>query len=231
MEPTTLAGVIGSVASAVATIVLAVLTGRYVRLTNALVEEAKASKHPNVFVDIEFDSYEVRFIVGNAGSTPARNVRFKVTDNVPWRTMGNFESGFESVSAIKTGITYLAPGRILKYNAGFVDQDPAFFSENSSVEIQLTYETESNVIVNRDFAIELRAYSGVLLESFTHPEREVAKAIRDAESHRSSCESSKSMITRIAKKSCPSCGESISPKAKKCPHCLEFLPISPEGGE
>ena len=125
----------------------------------------------------------------------------------------------------------MPPGRILKYNAGFVDRGSAFFSENSSVEIQLTYETESNVIVNRDFVIELRAYSGVLFESFTDPERDVAKAIRDAESRRSSHESSKSMIIRIAKKSCPSCGESISPKAKKCPHCLEFLPISPEGGE
>lgn len=70
MDPTNLAGVIGSITSAIATIVLAVLTGRYVHLTNALVEEAKASKHPNVFVDIEFDSYEVRFIVGNSGSTP-----------------------------------------------------------------------------------------------------------------------------------------------------------------
>ena len=110
MDLATLAGVIGSVASAVATIVLAVLTGRYVRLTKALVEEAKASKHPNVFVDIEFNSYEVRFIVGNSGSTPARNVRFKVTDNVPWRKIGDVESGLESVSAIKTGISYLAPG-------------------------------------------------------------------------------------------------------------------------
>ena len=229
MDLTTLAGLIGSVATAVATIVLAMLTGRYVRLTNSLVEEAKASKHPNVFVDIEFDSYEVRFIVGNSGSTPARNVRFKVTDNVPWRKMANFESGFESVSAIKTGISYLAPGRILKYNAGFVDQDPTFFSDDSCVEIQLTYETESNLVVIRDFAIELRAYSGVLLESFTQPEREVAKAIRDAESHRESHESSKSFITSVFKKSCPSCGESISAKAKKCPHCLEFLPISQEG--
>lgn len=231
MDPTTLAGVIGSVVSAVATIVLAVLTGRYVRLTNALVEEAKASKHPNVFVDIEFHDHEVRLVVGNSGLTPARNLRFKVVDSVPWRKMGNLDSGFESVSAIRTGVAYLAPGRILKYSAGFVDHDPAFFSESSNVEIQLTYEAESNVIVNRNFAIELRAYSGVLLESFTHPEREVARAIRDAESHRSSRESSKSMIARVAKKSCSFCGESISSKAKKCPHCLEFLSISAEGDE
>lgn len=158
-------------------------------------------------------------------------MRFKVTDNVPWRKLSNFDSGFDSVSAIKTGITYLAPGRILKYNAGFVDQDPAFFSENSSIEIQLSYETESNVIVNRDFSIELRAYSGVLLESFIHPEREVAKAIRDAESHRSSRESSKSMVSRMVKKNCPFCGEPISPKAIKCPHCLEFLPNKQESAE
>ncbi|MDP3512808.1 MAG: hypothetical protein Q8S20_08660 [Sulfuritalea sp.] len=223
MDIAAVVGVVGSVASAIATIILAVLTGRYVRLTNSLVEEAKAAKFPNVYVDIEFDSFEVRFIVGNAGSMPATNIRFQVTDNVPWRKMEKFESGFESVSAIRSGISYLAPGRILKYNAGFVDRDPAFFSDTSSIEILLTFETDSGVTVKREFAIELRAYSGVLLESFTHPEREVAKAIRDAESHRASRETTKTIFTG-RKKRCTFCGESISIVAKKCPHCLEFLP-------
>lgn len=225
MDTAAIAGAIGSVASAIATIVLAVLTGRYVRLTNALVEEGKATKYPNVYADIEFDSYEVRFIVGNAGSSPAINVRFDVTDNVPWRKVKDYEFGFDQVAAIKNGITYLAPGRILKYNAGFVDRDPAFFSENSNIEILLTFETESGVTVKREFSIELSAYAGVLLESFSDPEREVAKAIRDVESQRSSHESMQRLLSGGgSKRRCPICAELISVRAKKCPHCHEAVP-------
>lgn len=228
MDVESLVGVDASVVTAIATIVLAVLTGFYVRLTYALVKEAKLAKFPNVYVDIEIRDEYISFIVGNAGSTPARNIRFKVKDNFPWHGTKGFESGIESISAVKDGISYLAPGRILKYDAGFISRDPSSFTEGNNIEIHLTFETELGTVQKREFSIELRSYHRVLLESFTHPEREIAMAIRDVNRNRSFHESLTQRFMHSAKKVCPICGENIPSKAKKCPRCLEFLPAEQE---
>ncbi|MFA5914335.1 MAG: zinc ribbon domain-containing protein [Burkholderiales bacterium] len=211
-----------------ATVVLAVLTFKYVRLTHSLVQEARAAKRPNVFVDIEFDSTDVKFIIGNTGSSPAINVKLSVADNIPWRQHPEFQSGIASLAIVQNGLAYLAPGRTLKFNAGYIENNATFFSAESMVTIGLMYQTETGEQVSREVTIELRSYSGVLFESFVHPEREVARAIRDAESHRSSRESTKNVTTRFFRQACPSCGENISASAKKCPHCLEFLPSKTE---
>ncbi len=225
MSTSTIVTLIGSTATAVATVILAVLTGKYVKLTHALVEETQSAKFPNVFVDIEFDSYDVKFIVGNAGSSPALDVRFTVQDSVPWRQIENFPCGIASLSIVQHGISYLAPGRILKFLAGYVQHDIDFFASGNTIEVGLTFSTETGKTVSRQFSIDLHSYSGVLYESFIAPEREVAIAIRDAESHRSSLNPVKNIISSFSKKSCPSCGERIASSAKKCPKCHEFIHV------
>lgn len=227
MDTPALLSLIGSLSSALATVILVFLTGRYVRLTHALVQEAKLAKYPNVFVDVEFDEIDVKFIVGNSGSTPALDVTFNVKDSVPWRKLKDFPSGLASISAVQKGIAYLAPGRTLKFQAGYVDYDPKFFADGSTIDIALSFKTESGQTLNRQFTIELRSYAGILLESFRDPEREVAKAIRDAEFHRRSDQSMSTSIRGMFKKSCPSCGEQVSRAARKCPHCHDPIPAEP----
>jgi ssDNA-binding Zn-finger/Zn-ribbon topoisomerase 1 len=61
------------------------------------------------------------------------------------------------------------------------------------------------------------------LESFQDPEREVARAIRDSESSRSSKDTMKSMVDRMGKRNCPACRELISRKAMKCPRCRHVI--------
>ena len=219
---------VGSVASAVATIALVFLTGRYVKLTHAMVEEARLAKYPNVFVDLEFDDFEVKFLIGNAGSGPAKDLRFQVDDRVPWRKLQNYPSGLSELSIVKSGLSYLAPGRTLKFNAGYVENDPGFFAEGSGISIRLTFETEGGVQLEREFTIDLQSYSGVLFESFRDPQREVARAIRDAERDRSSHERISSQSNRFFKKNCPTCGELVSRSARKCPHCHEPIPEKKE---
>lgn len=223
MDTSAIVSLVGSTASAVATVVLVFLTGKYVRLTHALVEETQSAKFPNVFVDIEFDSFGVKFIVGNAGASSALDVKFNIRDSVPWRKLDNHPTGITSLAIVQHGISYLAPGRILKFHAGFVERDVDFFASGNTVEIDLTFDTETGKTVTRQFSIDLHSYSGVLYESFTDPEREVAQAIRDAEFHRASRDPAKSLISHIGKMSCPSCGERISSSAKKCPKCHEFI--------
>ena len=224
MDTAAIVSLIGSTASALATVVLVVLTGKYVRLTHALVEETRSAKFPNVFVDIEFDSSRVKFIVGNAGTSSAVNVSFSIKDSVPWRQLGEHRTGLSALPIVQDGISYLAPGRVLKFEAGYIDRNADFFASGSTIEVGLTFETETGKAVSRQFSIDLRSYTGVLFESFADPEREVAQAIRDAEFKRSSGDPMRSVFSRIGKKSCPSCGEQISSSAKKCPKCHEFVP-------
>lgn len=225
MDTSAIVTLVGSTATAVATVILAFLTGKYVKLTHAMVEETQSAKFPNVFVDIEFDSFHVKFIVGNAGSSPALDVRFDVQDSVPWQRSDKYPTGLTSLAIVQHGISYLAPGRVLKFHAGYIQRDIDFFASGNTIEVGLTYGTESGKKVSRQFSIDLHSYSGVLFESFTNPEREVAQAIRDAESRRSSRDPIKSLISHIGKKSCPSCGEYISSRAKKCPKCHEFIKV------
>lgn len=226
MDTPTIVSLFGSTASAVATIILAVLTGRYVKLTHALVEETRSSKFPNVFADLEFDSHSVKFIVGNAGSSPALDVKFKVKDMVPWQQVGSRPTGLAELAVVQYGIAYLAPARTLKFQAGFLRHDVDFFAAGNTIEIEMTFRTESDKTVTRQFSIDLHSYSGVLFESFTHPEREIARAIRDTESRRTSNDPIRSVISRMGTMPCPICGERISNSAKKCPKCHEFVPAA-----
>lgn len=228
MDAAAVVSIVGAIASAVATIVLAFLTARYVRLTKALVDEARSTKQPNVYADVEFDDYDVRFVVGNSGPAPAIDVRIDVTDSIPWKKRGEFQQGFANVAPVKNGIAYLAPGRVLKYMVGIAEADSAFFAEGSAVQIRLRYLTETGTELKRDFVIELKSYNNVLLDSFKDPESEIAKAIRDSEWRRTSHDPIRSMINRMGKTPCPSCGELISSKAIKCPHCHEPVPAKPK---
>jgi hypothetical protein len=224
METPALLSLVGSTVSALTTIVLVFLTAKYVKLTHALVEEARVAKYPNVYVDVEFDEMDVKFVVGNSGGSAAVDIQFDVKDSVPWRKIENFPIGIKSISAVENGISYLAPGRILKFQAGYVERDPEFFAKGSTIDISLTFRTEMGMSLRRQYTIELRSYAGILLETFRNPEREVAQAIRDAESSRRSRESFTKRTNNLFRKACPSCGELVTPVAKKCPHCLEFIP-------
>jgi len=214
---------ITTVVTAFATVVLALLTGWYVRLTYHMLQEAKATKEPNVWVDLELTSYEVKLMVGNSGSSPARNLRFDIKDNVPWRKIENHEEGFNAIQPIKDGISYLAPDRVLKYEAGLIDFEKTLNNKNSTVEIILKFDSDIKKNIRREFLIDMGQYNGVLLETFRNPASEISKAIRDVRDSLKHDKSGDTILSRMLKKKCPICGEKISSDARKCPMCLEFI--------
>lgn len=206
-----------------ATIVLAMLTAWYVRLTYHILQEARAAKEPNVWVDLELTNYSVKLVVGNTGASPARNIKLSVQDNIYWRSYAETKTSLADLVIVKDGISYLAPGRALKFEAGLIDRDKTLTEKDSFAEIRLTYETDSGKEISRVSRIDMNQYREVLLESFREPESDIAEAIRNTESGKQSRKFMDSAITRMTMKQCPVCGERINRSAKKCPRCLEFI--------
>lgn len=204
-----------------ATIVLAYLTYRYVKLTNHILNETRASRGPNVYLDIELDHYQIKFIVGNSGLGPAHNIKIDVTDTISWRN-DKRHSGFKSLRIVKDGIGYLAPNRTLKYLAGYYDWK-SLLSTESYAQFTLSYDDHLKNHQTLDIYFDMNQYKEVLFETFKKPESEIAEAIKQSELSRSAEKAASRFSLSLGSKPCPQCRETISISAKKCPHCHEFL--------
>ena len=100
---------------AVATIVLAVLTGMYVRLTRRIL---KSMSIPEIVVGIRwaqekknesgFHNYSVRICVKNVGQSIARNVRFDFDSS--FCPFGDFGIAFKNIAILESGVPALEPG-------------------------------------------------------------------------------------------------------------------------
>jgi hypothetical protein len=123
---------------------------------------------------------------------------------------------------IKDGITYLAPGRVLKYIAGYIDPKNSI-DVNSHAEFIIDYEDHLKKKQHLEFCINMGQYDQVLLDSFKTPESKIAGAIERQERDKSSEKATDRFLHGMFKKQCPFCGESIPSSAKKCSSCLEFL--------
>jgi len=212
---------ISALITSIATIILAFLTARYVRLTNHMLEETRASRGPNVYVDIELTSFEIKLLVGNSGTSPAHNIHLSVSDSIPWRDNSS-HGGFKKLGIVKEGISYLAPGRTLKYIAGYYDWKELEKS-NSNAEFIITFADHTRKKQRIEFMIGMDQYKAILFESFKKPGADIAAALERMESRRSSEKSMNLFLHGIGKKNCTHCGEQIAASAKKCPHCMEFI--------
>jgi len=209
----------------VANVILVLLTASYVYLTREMVIEMRSTRDPSVFVDMEFPEQRGRIIIGNSGQSAAKNVKFKVQDEIPWRGKDNHAVGFDAIKAITDGLLYLPPGRTFKYYAGIPDWKKVE-GQTCLLKVQVEYEGEnSKKRIKREYVIDFAQFENVLFESFRDPNREVAEAIRDAERSRQSHDASRSSSYPefVSKKPCPMCAEMIPRAAKKCSHCGEFI--------
>jgi uncharacterized OB-fold protein len=216
--------IISTIVVAAATVMLAVLTGKYVCLTKTMVDEMKEAREPDIHVDFELPESILRLVIGNSGRSPAKNIRFEVVSDVDcirsvhWKN----KSGLSILPVFKTGISYLSPGRTLKFWAGFLEQKKE--TPLSKVfRILVRYENNSGKLFERDIAIDMSQYENVLYESFKDNNVAVANAIRDAEHSRRSHENRGGFFSKFFICACPVCGENVKPFARKCPHCGEWI--------
>lgn len=211
-----------------ATVVLVCLTGRYVRLTKAIVDDMKEAREPDVFVDFECPENMMRLVVGNAGQSAAKDVRFEVVSDVDCVDSldGEANVGLAKLPVLQNGVSYLTPGRTLKFYAGVLRIDKED-SASETFRVKVCYKNDSGKRFDRDVVIDMNQYRNVLFESFRDSILTVAKAIEDAERRRSIRERHGSPMRMFQrKKRCPMCAEQIEPSARKCPHCREWV----EGG-
>lgn len=202
------------------TVALAFFTYRYVRLTQALLEQSQTANYPAVSVDLDFTDSETMLVVRNLGKTAARNIRFKVDDRIPWPHSGE---GFASVKVIQTGISYLPPGRHLRYLLGHLPRDGAFYLPGSGVTIALEYQTEGGQPLSAQFEIDTSQYNAVWLSSFREPVDEISETLKEISRRQDSKQMRKEFGADFMTRQCPSCMARISPRARKCRYCHEYI--------
>lgn len=149
----------------IATIVLAILTAKYVRHTKYMAEQMKSVREPTVYFDFEVPSYSIKLIIGNSGYSPAINIRFDVNKDIKWLKLNKDIIGFSNLPIIKNGISYLAPGRTFKFIAGNIG-DSSENSLNNELQMIIHYENESGKKFIKDVSIDLSVYRLTLFETF-----------------------------------------------------------------
>jgi hypothetical protein len=219
----TVISIISTAVVAFATVALALITNKYVRLTKVMVDEMKNAMEPNVHVDFELPEKTLRLVIGNSGQSSAKNVRFEVISDVDCiRTVVNQKNvlgGLANLPIFENGISYLSPGRRLKFRAGFLEPKKETSLNKKIFRVLVRYENDSGKLFERNIAIDMGQYKDVLFESFKDSNLTVAEAIKDVERSRQLRDPGRS----IFKARCPTCGENVKLFAKKCPHCEEWI--------
>lgn len=210
---------------AIATVFLVWLTSKYVRLTKQMVDDMKRTREPAITVDFELVDHTVRLVVSNTGLSPAREIKFSVRRDIDWLRIHGEAGGIGGLEIIERGISYLAPGRTLKYHAGYPNRqrDQA---GSMLLSLDVSFSNEAGATFNQGADIDMSQYLSVLLESFKDPERATADAIKEmdrSQRTRGQGSSLAHMLTQPKRKKCPVCGERILAEARKCPHCREWL--------
>ena len=219
--------VISTAMVAIATVVLVWLTSRYVRLTGRMVEEMRKSREPVVICDFELPDGSLRFVVRNAGQTLAKNIRITIRQDIDCIRGRKGMTGVAGLPPIERGISYLAPGRTLKYYLGVPDLQ-GIENKEVLVSLQIEFENERGTEFISGFDFDINQFSGVLFGSFRDPSLEIADSIRNADSSRKLDESAKQLSERLSRQlsresPCPYCCELVNENAKKCKHCGEWI--------
>lgn len=204
---------------AVATVLLAVFTWKYMRLTGSLVQESRRLRDPLVTVDFEMPDHSLNLAVENHGLSPARDVRIEVLQDSEWIRAGKDEVGLKGIEPVVKGVSYLTPGRKLKYRVGFLDWRNK--PDHPTVSLRVSYSSLDGEVFERVIDFDFEQLSGVLFDSFRDPIQTVAEAIRDVERNRES-RGRLDEVFAPATKPCRMCAETILADAKKCWHCSEM---------
>lgn len=204
------------------TVVLAVLTWKYVKLTAKLVEESQQQREPLVTVDFETPDFaELNFVLENHGASPARNVQIEVLQDTEWIHTGKDDTGLGGIHPIVHGVSLMTPGRKLKYRCGTVNWQ-SLPKGSVPVILQLSYENLSGKDFDETIHFDLQQLCHVLFDSFRDPADNVARAIKDSESRRHSDERFGGTVQRLIapqKKRCNMCCEEIIADARVCRFC------------
>jgi len=174
-----------TVAVAVATVVLVIVTWKYVCITGETLRELRASREPYVFLKFESPGPHFDLVVGNSGQSAALNVIFELQEDIVWRLAssgGNITIGggrLKKMPIFDSGLSHIAPGENLRYSCRGSPNHGNLGPGNFCVSIGITYEDEAGKTFARRVNIDMRAFDGVLFSSFEGGRRDsVAEELR-----------------------------------------------------
>lgn len=215
--------VTSTIVVAIATVVLVWLTSKYVRLTTHMVEDLKRSKEPVINVDFELPDHSLQLVLKNIGQSAAKNVKISILKDADWIRGHSDTKGLSGMPPFDKGVSYLVPGRTLKYWVGYPDWKKSE-EHDFTISFQVDFENDQGNPFQHRIDIDMNQFQGVLFESFKDPSLFVADAIKETERSRRSQSRMTNMFNRPPQKiRCPICAESIMEKAEKCIHCGEWI--------
>lgn len=203
------------------TLILVCITAWYAWTTRKMLSHMKQDVAARVNLSLSLSQRVVFFTLINTGKKPAHNLRISLDNEKvgikPLRMKSLYELPF-----LKDSISYLPPGERYKYRVGQLDVD--FVEENHPVmKFILNYEDGFDSIQEK-IEIKLLDYIHIIQRSFMEPTDGIVNALRGIQSELESNDFSKDITSGLSSKSCPVCGEWILEEARKCKHCLEWLP-------
>ena len=133
---------ISTIIITIATVVLATLTAIYVHHTKYMADEMKILREPNVTIDFEVPTYMIILTIGNSGLTPAIDVQFDTKSDISWLNFDENKQGFSQLPIVIEGISYLAPGRTLKFYAGNLGKSSEVREQNV-LDLIIHYRSET----------------------------------------------------------------------------------------
>lgn len=209
----------------VATLVLVLLTARYVALTSRVARETRLNLRPSLSADVsvEREWNHIYFAVANTGQRPATDATFRLIQ----ASHDELESRLRALPPFMQGISYLAPGRRYHYELDRTRMEDALGGDDGQpyrFSISIDYRDGDDQF-EEEVTIDLVAMNGVLYSSFDSDGTIVAKELkRMADQLR---RPRINHMLRFSKRPCEFCREDVSHDAKKCPHCREWIAEPP----
>ena len=163
----------------IATVVLAIITWRYVRLTKHILEEHRLMRldanKPEIMVSLlphETHIAWVMFYVENIGTGLARHLKFTADPS----SISSFDRPLEEIGFLKREIEVLAPGRKMQ---SFLVSAVGKFDElkQQPLKITVTYKDSEDGEYAETFPLDFSELEGLSHEG--SPLFEIAKAIQD----------------------------------------------------
>ena len=157
--------------TATATVVLAVITWRYVCLTGRLI---KAADRPKIAIYLRPDEANkncAMLSVENIGTGPAHDIQFKT--DLSFRTYGQYSLG--DVGFLKRGITYLPPRRT--YDCFLRLEDRLSELQETPLEISVTYRDSRNKTKKDCFCLDFGELPSLV--SDTPPFYEMTRTLKE----------------------------------------------------
>lgn len=163
----------------IATVVLAIITWRYVRLTKHILEEHRLMRldanKPEIVVSLLPHETHINWVMlcaENIGTGLARHVKFTADPS----SIPSFDTPLEQIGFLKREIGVFAPGRKIQ---SFLVSAVGKFDElkQQPFKITVAYKDSENIDHTEDFPLDFGELEGLSREG--SPLFEVVKAIRD----------------------------------------------------